>query len=106
MIKWYILINGEIVEEPDILKAAKWLVTADRHICDTKLKGFRISTVFLGLDHRFGREGDPILFETKIFSENSDKYQWYQERYTSIEAAKRGHKEAVSMVNIKEFNLN
>lgn len=35
----------------------------------------RVSTVFLGLDHRFGGEGPPILFETMIFGGKLDQYQ-------------------------------
>jgi len=32
---------------------------------------YRISTVFLGLDHNFG-EGPPLLFETMVFSPGDD----------------------------------
>ena len=54
-----------------------------------------VSTVFLGLDHRFLGEGDPILFETMIFGGSLD--QW-QDRYTSWTDAKLGHNAAVTMV--------
>lgn len=30
-----------------------------------------VSTVFLGMDHNFGREGSPILFETMVFRNES-----------------------------------
>lgn len=54
----------------------------------------RVSTVFLGLDHRFGfGSGPPILFETMIFGGCLDGEQW---RYSSWDDAETGHKAAVA----------
>jgi len=63
--------------------------------------GVRVSTVFLGIDHRFNRDpGDPpILWETMIFKGPHDDYQ---ERYSSLEEAKLGHARAVEMVKAGE----
>jgi hypothetical protein len=58
-----------------------------------------VSTVFLGLDHGYGG-GPPLIFETQIVASESrvrDLDQW-QERYSTWEAAERGHAEAVRMV--------
>ena len=54
----------------------------------------QVSTVFLGLDHRFG-DGTPILFETMIFGGEHDEYQ---ERYETWDEALEGHKRAIEMV--------
>ncbi len=35
----------------------------------------RVSTVFIGLDHRFSGEGPPVLFETMIFGGKLDEFQ-------------------------------
>ena len=35
----------------------------------------RVSTVFLGVDHRVGDAGPPLLFETMIFGGNRDGLQ-------------------------------
>jgi len=60
--------------------------SASRTLGLTKLPdGYRVSTVFLGLDHRWGDEGPPILFETMVFSgegfdeQDMDRYCTYQE---------------------------
>jgi len=49
-----------------------------------------VSTVFLGLDHRYTPEGPPILFETLVFGLSADGDE-PQERYTTYEAAEAGH---------------
>lgn len=53
-----------------------------------------VSTVFLGLDHRFG-EGPPLLFETMIFGlpEGHALYQ-FQDRCSTWEEAEQMHEAA------------
>lgn len=68
-----------------------WRVAGD------ELDGCDVSTVFLGLDHRFGGGGDPILFETMIFGGPLDGQQW---RYATYDQAERGHAEAVTRARI------
>jgi hypothetical protein len=53
-----------------------------------------VSTVFLGLDHRWGKQGPPILFETMIFGGVEDQYQ---ERYATWDEAEAGHAKAVAL---------
>ncbi len=52
-----------------------------------------VSTVFLGLNHRYG-EGVPVLFETMIFGGEHDQYQ---DRYCTYDEAEAGHKKALGM---------
>jgi hypothetical protein len=47
-----------------------------------------VSTVFLGLDHSFGDDGPPILFETMVFGGDEDERQW---RYSTWSDAEAGH---------------
>ena len=54
-----------------------------------------VSTIFLGLDHRYHGEGEPILWETMIFGGEHDQFQ---ERYTSKADALAGFAKAVKMV--------
>lgn len=54
-----------------------------------------VSTVFLGLNHNFSREGRPILFETMIFGGLLDQHQW---RYCTWEDALIGHENACLLV--------
>ncbi len=51
---------------------------------------FEVSTVWLGVDHRFGDPGRPLIFETMVFSEGN----WSSldcARYSSEEEALAGH---------------
>jgi hypothetical protein len=56
-----------------------------------------VSTVWLGIDHRFfpDRPGAPIIFETMIFGIES--LEDYRERYASEEDALAGHQRAVTL---------
>ena len=52
--------------------------------------GFHVSTVWLGLDHSFGADTDPLIFETMVFRPGS----WAEldmDRYTTEKQAKIGH---------------
>lgn len=56
---------------------------------------YRISTVWLGLDHNFGG-GAPILFETMVFG--FDGADNYMQRYSTEEEARAGHAETLTVV--------
>lgn len=80
----------------DVIEWSKWFGTAKRHVAKDKIGDVDISTVFLGINHRFlGDEGEPILFETMIFG---GKHDQYQERYCTSDEAVKGHKKAVRLV--------
>ena len=97
----YILDGHEPVTCFDLMTWGRWMETADRHVANTMIGdgvhgvGVHISTVFLGLDHNFGAEGPPILFETLVFGGEQDEYML---RYTTWKKAEAGHKKTVSMV--------
>lgn len=77
--KWnthYILNKkGEPVEEPDTGKWCAWYeatINNDKRIVKReRFAGITISTVFLGLDHNWGK-GPPILWETMTFSKKTE----------------------------------
>lgn len=58
---------------------------------------FRVSTVYLGLDHGFGRGGPPIIFETMIFP-GDDWTEVYRDRYSTLKQARAGHRTALKTV--------
>lgn len=60
-------------------------------------EGLHVSTVFLGLDHRYSHEGPPMIFETMIFGGEHD--QW-QERCSTWEQAEAMHKQACDLAGI------
>ncbi len=98
MSRQYILEGKEPKPIEDVLEWGRWFEKANRHVAATKLpNNIQVSTVFLGLDHSFGR-GIPILFETMIFG---GKHDQYQERYATWNEAEAGHKQAVELAKSK-----
>ena len=64
----YLLIGQTPVPEPDLITWAQTFETMDRRVMYTRVLDLcDVSTVFLGLDHRFMGEGPPLLFETMAF---------------------------------------
>lgn len=67
-------------------------------VCQEKIEGYFISTVFLGINHGWGN-GPPLLFETMIFDQNVEPNKCWQEiytdRYSTFQQAEAGHIEAV-----------
>lgn len=84
------LVGHEPVSVPKLLEWARWVETADRTVAVTYLTTtIRVSTVFLGLDHSFGRPGQgPILFETMVFG---GRHDGAQARYATWDEALAGH---------------
>lgn len=67
-----------------------------------------VSTVFLGVDHRFGRpeKGDkPILFETLVFKQRG--VVGYGRHCSTYDEATEQHKEVIKMVqdNLVDFSV-
>ncbi len=63
----YILIGHEVLQVDDVLDFARWFETAERRVRVSQVGPYCVSTVFLGLDHRFGGNGPPVLFETMVY---------------------------------------
>lgn len=68
-----------------------WRVAGD------DLDGCQVSTVFLGLDHRFFGADDPLLFDTMIFGGPLNGEQW---RTATYDDAERCHAEVVTRARI------
>lgn len=93
--------DGNAVPEPDTLTWGHRMELGGRIVGRTVLPtGHTISTVFLGLDHNFARQGPPILWETMIWTGSDEDRLWldYQERYTSRADAIAGHTRAIDMI--------
>lgn len=94
------------VVETDLLTWARWLENANRHVAWTQVTSqITVSTVFLGIDHRFDDKGPPLLFETMVFAPDHVKPEggdWFwgnwMWRYSSWDDAETGHKAAVRRV--------
>lgn len=95
----YILDKEGNLVPVDTLTWGFWLEEhhEQRVVRQDSIHGVRVSTVFLGLDHYYPRDAphEPVLWETMIFGGPKDRYL---RRYTSLEAAKAGHIEAMMMI--------
>jgi hypothetical protein len=80
---------------------------------ETTLHGWRISTIFVGVNRRFMGEGPPLVFETMIFRtdetyEDADtkapagqeELNLWQARYSTWDEALSGHAIAVDLVKL------
>ena len=101
MLDKYILHGQQPVPVEDVLEWASWLENADRRVAKDEVGGVGVSTVFLGIDHQFGR-GKPLLFETMIFGGVHDEYQT---RCSTWEEAEVQHQEALALVLEEQFKL-
>lgn len=102
----YILDGKNVVKEPDLIKWAEWMAKADRtvkkdigtiRIGGKNMGNVAISTVFLGIDHGFGDNKEPVLFETMVFGGELDGYQ---DRCSTWEAAEKMHELACEKVKL------
>src|SRR5882724_8255427 len=92
------ILDGHTPVKCDLVTWAEQFESVDdRRVAYDELSAeVNVSTVFLGLDHRFGRDGPPILFETMIFGGPHDEYQ---ERYSTWDEAVAGHKRALALAS-------
>lgn len=90
----YWILDGKTPIPADLKTWAEWFEThfQERIVKKDIIDGLYISTVFLGLDHRFYDVGPPILFETMVFSKEEDLIK---DRYCTWEQAEKGHGEIV-----------
>lgn len=101
-------------DDAALIDWARWMEDFEhRSLLRTEVEpGTWVSTVFLGTDHNFWYEGDPILWETMVWSQiepvtmtvfgkqvQRDRHWWdIQERYRSESAARDGHAMVVEEV--------
>ena len=101
----YILDDERQVVAVDLLTWARWFEIEKRRVAETSTALFWISTVFLGLDHQWGK-GPPLLFETMIFERSKvtkmgpvlDELDGEQWRYSTWDDAEAGHHATVKRV--------
>lgn len=83
--------TDEVKEATDMFLCSHWFEGPDsRRVARTDLSGGSyVSTVFLGLDHSFGDQGAPVLFETLVFE---GPLHGEMERYHTAAEARAGHR--------------
>ena len=83
----YILEGHDAKPCDDLLAWGQWMQEADRKVCRDQVGEYDVSTVFLGLDHNYGGNGPPLIFETMVFGDD----ELDVERYATWNEAERGH---------------
>lgn len=67
-----------------------------RSVANNENSRWRVSTVWLGLDHNFHDDGPPLIFESMVFPANPN--DWSDQdcrRYSTFAEAEAGHAELV-----------
>jgi len=95
-----LLEDGEtLAEVHDYLDWARWQSEHDCQIRLTVTEHFTVSTVFLGIDHRFSGKGPPIVWETMVFAndpaDEGGELHHSMWRYSTRSDAEAGHAMAV-----------
>lgn len=84
-------VTHEVYPVDDVHEWARQFEDSDRIISQDYVGAIKVSTVFLGLDHRI-LGGPPMLFETMLFGEDAPEFET---RYSTYEQAAAGHVEIV-----------
>lgn len=111
--KYILTEDHRVIPEPNLYAWAAWFETAERQVALEMVGPYRISTVFLGLDHDYGHffsgpTRTPLIFETMIFDESREESSpWFsrkfhpsfnfQRRYRTWDEAVAGHAYAVKI---------
>ncbi len=90
----YYVLNGHAVVPVDSVEEWGKMMEGDRTVAKTAVWGWRVSTVFLGLDHSFGDDEAPLVFETMIFPSDSYSDQ-FMLRCSTWEEAEACHAQGV-----------
>lgn len=110
----YILNPDGTTTEVDLLTWAAWFENFEnRRVAYYEREGYWVSTVFLGIDHNWGK-GPPLLFETMVFSDVREQRKWpgsertflaieelgdLMNRYSTKDDALIGHQRFVKELN-------
>lgn len=77
------------IQPAETLEWAKWYEKFEnRMLAEARGNGWRVSTIFLGLDHGFGFSKAPVLWESMVFGGPHDGVM---RRYDDWELAHTGH---------------
>lgn len=87
------ILEGRTPVPADLMTWARWYETADRTVAKSAVGPYRVSTVFLGLNHAFG-DGPPLIFETMVFGPDSDDV--WCERCSTWDQAEAQHAQGIA----------
>jgi hypothetical protein len=95
-----ILDNGFVVSCPNVTKWTAWMeesfVDGSHWIATDDIQGFRVETVFLGINHNIPEIEPPLWFESMVYRESADgthgvRIKYDTLRYSTVADAVAGH---------------
>jgi hypothetical protein len=98
MVKLYILKDRQVVPVDSIAEWGIFFMKPDRIVAQWDFDNVRVSTVFLGIEHGWSDEGQPIVFETMVFNGPMDGHQ---ERSATWQEAEQIHERVCAEVRAK-----
>lgn len=100
---WILDDDGEAVPCQDVMEWAKSFKANElRIVAKDQVGPYFVSTVFLGINHNFGHDGPPLLFETMVFNPSGrESKEFDQERVSTRSEAIAGHRKMVNRVGKK-----
>jgi hypothetical protein len=105
MSRYFILRDGEVIEEPDHRSWSEWYESSFGEVeCidRTQLNQATVSTHFLAVDMTLARDASPMLFETRV---SGGWLADQRQRYSTLEEARAGHQFWVARVReVEEEN--
>ncbi len=97
--RYFILDENKNAIPASLFEWADFFENADRHVKEDCINDYRISTVFLGLNHNYDPfDNKPHIFETMVFKGDIGS-DIYCDRYATRQEAEDGHARAVQWVN-------
>lgn len=94
---WYILNDDHTIRK--CADANEWMCSPSRRRVALDYIGvYRVSTVFLGIDHGHGDDYGPILFETMVFKGDSSE-DLFCKRYGTWDDAFESHGNVVECIS-------
>jgi len=103
MMEHYILNDKNEAVPAHFMEWADWMETTRhdgkdrRRVARSEVNGYDISTVFLGLNHAYGEDGPPEIFETMVWDPAGKEV--YLMRYATWDEAEAGHNAACHWVS-------
>jgi len=100
--RYFILREGEVVEEQDYAKWAKWYEESYEQVhkvASTKAQYGTVSTTFLGMSMTLSQNETPQLFETRV---EGGWLDGERQCYATLDEAKAGHELWMSRVREAE----
>ena len=104
----HFILEGKEPKPVDLMTWAKWYETANRTVARDIVNDYLVSTVFLGLDHRFDDGGPPLLFETMVFPRCGKTVNYmleeFAERASTWDEAEACHRRGIEFVRKRLIN--